>query len=395
MTAGYHTRGTHPAPIPLHVELILGSARIGGTERQVVRLAHELRTLGVTVSIVVLEGVGPLFDDLDALAALDIAVSVVGFGGISPSRIPGIPTGNSLRGLWRLTRHRRPAGRPDVSHAFLDGAIAIAPLLGALTRPGRTRARPRHHIAGIRGRRHGGPGTRRRLARQIRRADAVVCNAPHLAQEIIALGADPQRVRVIANGVDLPATVADPADLTGRVTAVMVANFHAYKGHADVVHAVALLPVAVRPVVRLCGTGPDRDAVEQLVTELGVGEWVQLVDPPADVPAELAAAQFAVHASHTEGMSNAILEQLAHGLPVIACRVGGNAVLVADGVNGLLVPPADPGALAAAIATLTTDADLRVRMGAAARAGAERFSWRACTRAHLELYHAVSEQGRP
>jgi glycosyltransferase involved in cell wall biosynthesis len=130
--------------------------------------------------------------------------------------------------------------------------------------------------------------------------------------------------------------------------------------------------------------------MQRLAAELDVGEWVTLVDPPADVPAELAAAQFAVHPSHTEGLSNAILEQLAHGLPVIACRVGGNPQLIADGVNGLLVPPADPAALAAAIATVTTDPELRTRMAHAARTAATRYDWAACTQAHLALYRTLT-----
>jgi glycosyltransferase involved in cell wall biosynthesis len=392
MTTAVHPRGARLAPDQLHVELILGSAQVGGTERQVVRLARELRDLRVTVSVVVFAVAGPV---LDELSALDVHVSTVDFGGISPSRIPGVPTSNSLRGLWRVARHRRPAGRPDVSHAFLDGAIAVAPLLGILTLPGSSRARPRCHIAGVRGQRQGTPGTRRRFARQVRTADAVVCNALHLAEEMIALGADPQRVRVIANGVDLPATTADPRGQTPVPTAVVVANFHPYKGHADLVNALALLPADTRPLVRLCGIGPERDFVQQLVARRGLEPWVQFVDPPADVPAELAAAQFAIHPSRSEGLSNAILEQLAHGLPVITCQVGGNPVLIVDGVNGQLIPPADPAALAAAIAHLAGDPELRAHAGAAARATAERFSWSACADAHLAVYRAVSERGRP
>jgi glycosyltransferase involved in cell wall biosynthesis len=206
---------------------------------------------------------------------------------------------------------------------------------------------------------------------------------------MVALGAKPENVCVIVNGVDIPADMADVGG-TSSLVGVVVANFHAYKGHPDLLHALALLPQELDIRLRFCGSGPERSAMQTLAEDLGLSHRVVFVEPPADIPSELQLAQFAVHPSHSEGLSNAVLEELAAGLPVIACRVGGNPTLIVDGANGLLVPPADCEALAKALAQLASSADLRIKMAANARLTAQRFDWSACVEAHLKVYTTVA-----
>jgi len=224
------------------------------------------------------------------------------------------------------------------------------------------------------------------LERSLRKADAVVCNAPHLREEILdQLRLDPGRVRVIPNGVDLPGWRSDTSGQPAR--GVVVANFHDYKGYDVLLESLTRVTEPV--TVHLCGTGDVRAEMQALAGRLGLDPMVTFVEPPADVPAELRAAQFGVHPSRTEGLSNAILEQMAAGLPVIASDVGGNPVLVEDGVNGLLVPVGDPVALAAAITTLAADPARRARMGEESRRRAASLSWDACTGAHVALYEEL------
>ena len=361
----------------MRIELVLGQTAVGGTERQVVKLADLLRYRGHHVVVVVLNDNGPLSHELDSAG---IEWASVGLEGLSMSRVPWIPTLNSLRGLWRIMRFRVSrwgSPRSDVSHSFLDGAIAIAPFLG-----GRWRGRP-SRVAGVRGSRDGSPLTNTLFRRAVRRADAVVCNAPHLADEMVGeFGVESSRVRVIPNGVDVPAWLADVSSSPAR--GVVVANFHPYKGYDVLLDALALVDAPV--TVHLCGVGKEREAMRSRAIELGVEHKVVFVDPPADVQAELRLAQFAVHPSKTEGLPNAVLEQMAAGLPVIASDVGGIPMLVDEGSNGFLVPAGDPVELARAIGVVASDRDLRVRTGAASRTKSESFSWDACTQAHIDLY---------
>src|SRR5205085_7244813 len=99
-----------------------------------------------------------------------------------------------------------------------------------------------------------------------------------------------------------------------------------------------------------------------------LGDAVRFVGFRTDLDACLAAADVAVLPSLQEGLGVAALEAMAAARPVVASRVGGLGEAVVHGETGLLVPPADPGALAAALARLIGDPALRVRLGAAGRA---------------------------
>jgi glycosyltransferase involved in cell wall biosynthesis len=106
-----------------------------------------------------------------------------------------------------------------------------------------------------------------------------------------------------------------------------------------------------------------------------------------DVPELLDEVTVSVLPSLSEGLSNAILESMAAGVPVVATAVGGNAEAVMDGVTGLLVPPGDPAALAGAICTLLEDDELATRLGRAGRERVEeRFSEKRMVRDTEQFY---------
>ena len=112
---------------------------------------------------------------------------------------------------------------------------------------------------------------------------------------------------------------------------------------------------------------------------------------PRDVGAYYERAAVVVCPSHREGYGVAAREAMAHGRPVVASAVGGLLDAVEDGVTGLLVPPRDPTALRTAIESLLADAELRQRLGSAARAAAsERFTWEAATAATLLAYREAT-----
>jgi glycosyltransferase involved in cell wall biosynthesis len=133
--------------------------------------------------------------------------------------------------------------------------------------------------------------------------------------------------------------------------------------------------------------------LEAQVKELDLVGRVHLVGHHADVLPWLAALDAFVLPSDWEGMSNALLEAMAAGLPVVATAVGGTREVVVDGVTGLLVPPGDPDSLAEAISRLLGDSDMRHTMGEAGRARVDRhFSIEQTVRRTEELYMALLEE---
>jgi glycosyltransferase involved in cell wall biosynthesis len=211
-------------------------------------------------------------------------------------------------------------------------------------------------------------------------------------------GAEPGSVVVLENGVDLERFAAVPplAARPGPVHVGVVANLRPVKGLDVFVRAAAR--VARRPGVtfEVAGDGPMRPELEQLVTGLGLGGRLRLPGIMADVPGFLGRADVAVLCSRSEGMSNALLEYMAAGRAIVATRVGASERLIEDGVHGLLVPPGDEAALAAAVGRLADDAGLRVRLGAAARRRAEDdYSRQAMVRRFERFYQALVRGHEP
>lgn len=207
------------------------------------------------------------------------------------------------------------------------------------------------------------------------------------------------RTMTIPNGVD--AARFAPGDAAARaavraslglavddIACVCVASLTPVKCHDDLVQGFAQAQRG-EPRLRLLlvGDGPLRARVEAQVDALGLGDRVTLLGDRRDIEALLPAMDLGVLVSSTEGMSNAVLEMMACGLPVVASAVGGNPQLVAHGDSGLLVPARDPDALAQALLALAGDPARRATMAASARARIESdYSLATMARAFERLY---------
>jgi glycosyltransferase involved in cell wall biosynthesis len=205
--------------------------------------------------------------------------------------------------------------------------------------------------------------------RLLRRARLVLAPSASLAEEAEWLGA--REVRIVPSGVEIPAAVAAPEE---PPHVLFVGRLSAEKGVEELAAATEGLP---RVIV---GDGPLRHLVADAVGFVA----------PSDVGAYLERAAVVVCPSRREGYGVAAREAMAYGRPVVASAVGGLVDAVEDEVTGLLVPPGDPVALRAAIERLLGDAELRARLGEAARERAERdFSWKQATSATLAAYRDV------
>jgi glycosyltransferase involved in cell wall biosynthesis len=233
----------------------------------------------------------------------------------------------------------------------------------------------------------------RRLGRLCRRfTDVTVANCEPCRQAVLSdEGAPPESVVVLENGVDLDRFRALPPR-PGPVRVGAVANLRPVKGLDVFVRAAATVAASRRDVsFEIAGEGESRLELERLARELGLGRRLSLPGVVGDVPGFLGGLDVAVLCSRSEGMSNALLEYMAAGRAIVATRVGANDRLIEDGVHGLLVPPGDAAALAAAVARLVDDPALRARLAAAARRRAEqRYSRRAMVRRFEQFYEDLT-----
>jgi len=185
-----------------------------------------------------------------------------------------------------------------------------------------------------------------------------------------------------ADGVRQEFGIPEQAPVIGTV-----ANFRHTKGHGYLLQAAALVRRSV-PDVRflLVGQGPLEAEVRLEAERLGLGGTVIFAGFREDVPRLTAAIDVFALSSVHEGLSIALMEAMALGKPPVVTRVGGLPELVEDRRHGLLVPPADPTALAAGILTLVQDPSLRARMGQAARQRAADFDIRTAVLRMEEVY---------
>ncbi len=207
-------------------------------------------------------------------------------------------------------------------------------------------------------------------------------------------GVRPGKITLVPNAVSLDQFPHDaipisirPADPAAPPTVLTVARLDPQKGLHHLVAAAALLPEARVMVV---GDGPERGALETLIAQLGLGDRVHLLGFRTDIPELLAGCDLFVLPSLFEGLPLSILEAMAAGRAVVATAIGGNDEAVVDGVTGLLVPPADPQALADALRTLLREPERRRRLGEAGRRRAEaEFSATAMVRRVAAVYDEV------
>lgn len=283
---------------------------------------------------------------------------------------PGLRRISFLPGLfiWLLP-HMRGF---DITQVFFGDARAdLAIALGMLTRRpvyvALSGAGPQGELRLLRGVDH----LTRHFA--LRRARRVQTLSKEMTKDAVAFGIEPSRVVQIPNGVDpvtfQPAVPCEKQELRRRlglpqdaVIALFVGRFSILKGMPELLEAWQVLASPGRLLV-LVGSSDTTDSVGELTEapSVVVRGWTNRI---ADY---YRAADIFVLPSHTEGMSNAVLEAMASGLAVVATRVGGIETAIQDGVNGLLIAPQQWEPLRDALQRLLDDPDLRGGLGACAR----------------------------
>lgn len=320
----------------------------GGGQVQVLGLLRGLAAQGVTVELAA--------DPEGRLAAAARGVGVT----VHPLRIRNHADLRAGAALRRLARGY------DIVHFHTARAHALAPFVGFVRR---IVTRRMDYVPA------GGPYARWLYNQSV---DRVIAISAGVRSALLQAGVRADRIRVVPSGVEPSAWDADPAaaravraawNVSDRDTlALQVGALETRKGHAVVLQAAERIRAQL-PQLRyvFCGDGSARAALAATVAAQALP--VQLVGFRTDIPACLAAADVFLLPSLQEGLGVAALEAMAAGRAVIGSRVGGLGEVIVDGETGLLVPPGDATALAAAIITLAGDPARRQQMG---RAGAAR-----------------------
>jgi glycosyltransferase involved in cell wall biosynthesis len=208
-------------------------------------------------------------------------------------------------------------------------------------------------------------------------ADVFVAVSAWTGRQAKREGVRASRILVIPNGVTpLDVASVDRAEVRkqlqlkdGDLFLLSVGRLVFQKGHDMLIDAVPAL-VRHHPglTVNLCGDGPQTENIRAQVAKLGVEDHVRLLGTWNNVAPLLAIADIFILPSRSEGLSRALLEAMAAGLPIVATRVEGVEEVVTDGVHGLLVPLESPAEFAKALIQMVDQPEMRKKMGDAARA---------------------------
>jgi sugar transferase (PEP-CTERM/EpsH1 system associated) len=335
---------------------VIPSLRVGGLENVVVRLVEHLAPLAQQ-AVVTPAGAGPL-------------------AGRVPAGVPVFPLGETHRpDRWNALRMARLFRklRPDIVHtrnwtcidAIIGARLAGVPVV----------------IQGEHGREAVDPEGRNRRRQQVRRllspfvTDFVTVSRDLARWLIEEVRVPARKVRTIYNGVDTARyalgdraaarrALGIPPDWTVAGT---VGRLDPVKDQIGLIRAFGQAAIKGKSALVIVGDGPVRRQLEALVKELALGDRVRLLGERDDVPLILRALDVFVLSSIGEGTSNAILEAMATGLPVIATRAGGNSELVRDGLTGRIIEPRRPDVLAEALTAYLDDPVLARAHGAGGR----------------------------
>ncbi len=362
----------------LRVLSVIGHLTVGGAETYLTRIAQAIGQYGIDMEICALERVGLKLAELEQ-AGIVVHGTPYGARVRQSNILTLVQTIDSIR---RIVRR----GRFDIVHTYLFWSDILG-VTGA-----RLAGCPRIIV----GRRalHAWIHDNKVLFHGLEQftnvlANEVIANSEAVLRDATTNEAFLPRIRtVIYNGIDVTAYEPSYKIPIGPLRLVTVGWLAPRKGQEYAIQAIRLVHAAgVNARLVLVGSGEDETKLRQMATELGVNDMITFAGEHPDPRPFLSSADVFLLPSRQEGFSNAILEAMACGLPVIATDVGGNAEAIVQNRGGLIVEPENPEALAAAITQMGANRHELPDMGRFNRERvAERFSLKASAQSLANWY---------
>ncbi len=346
--------------MPIRVCFMIDDLTRAGVETQLVKIINQLDRSKIDPYLCIL---APRTDSAAGLLPEDCPVHWLG---LTSMRRP-----SALAHAWKLLRFLRRE-RIDVLHVDLPGSTLFGIPVGWLARVPylvRTRRDMGYWMGSI------DRWTGRLYSHLV---EMTITNCRACQESVIEIErASRESVTILKNDLNLDQFREIPTFSGKRAAGAprvigMVANLRPVK--APEVFIEAAHRIAERhpdAVFRIAGEGSLRAQLEKQIEDLGLSGRVELPGQVVDVPKFIGELDVAVLCSNTEGLPNVLVEYMASGRPVVATRVGGTEELIDDGVQGLIVQPQDPAALAEAIDRLLSDDELAARLAAAGRSRVE------------------------
>ena len=362
---------------PVNVCFIIDRLSRAGTETQLLALIRHLDRDRVRPTLCLLNGTD---QESQSLLPTDCPTLEL--------RLRRLASLTSPAAALRLTAFWRRNRVSVVQTYFLDSSYFAVPLARACGIP---------HVIQVRN--NSGywlTPAHRRIGRIIGRlAHYTLTNSNDARRAVVETqGVTHDRVHVIKNGVDLERFATLPPPNTSRplVRVGTVANLRQVKNIDGLIRVAAdICRNDSRVRFEVAGDGEQRLELETQVRAAGLGDRFTLRGSVSNVPGFLGSLDVAVLPSHSESMSNALLEYMAAGRAIVATDVGANADVVRDELEGLIVPSRNNGAMESAINRLLNDPPLARRLGAAAKIRAEReYSRLSMVRRFEDFYDSLS-----
>jgi glycosyltransferase involved in cell wall biosynthesis len=388
-----HSENQFPAPpaLPtrrLNVLHLLVTMPVGGAEDLVAAIVRGLDPQRFAVAVATLGPPGPVGQELGR-QGYEVASLGLDIKRTTAARVVG-----AVRGLLK-------AERPDILHTHLYhpnfygrlGALGLG-LSGVVAAVHNSYTRVKFH---------------RRLWNFLLSwtTDRVLVGSPQVWQDVRRYdGVPASRLALMPYGIplaelDTPLSreeARERLELSGRGLVVgAVGRLEEQKGHTYLLTALPELKREIPDLtVLLVGEGRQQEALRRQVRELGLEGTVRFLGTRRDLPEIFRALDLFVQPSLWEGLPLALLKAMGAGLPVVATRVSGSREVIVDRVNGCLVAPADPAALAQVILELARQPEARGRLGDSARRSvAEKYSLKAMLQRLEELYLELWRRKNP